>query len=128
MLNKELFYSLCEKHGVETSTEYDHVMFEDEQGVVTPLLSEDEGEITMSTPIKTFDTEKAIEAQAKLCDEKEYPHFAPLDGRCWSCGSQIYQEKSRTIGDRTFTSGISVEGAGSSLITGCPHCSRSYCD
>lgn len=65
-----------------------------------------------------FDTELAIKAQKELCDEKQYPHFAPLgSGRCYSCKRNIFSE-----------GGISVESARKFLITGCPFCHRSYCD
>ena len=74
----------------------------------------------------TFDKEKAIEAQKKLCKEKGYPNFAPNKGICWKCGRNIYEEL--TIGERNYKTGISVEKAGEELVTGCPHCKRSYCD
>ena len=61
---------------------------------------------------------KAAEAQAKLCKENHYPHFAPKTGNCWGCGNNIYE------GDK----GWDVERAGKYLITGCPHCHRTYCD
>jgi len=65
-----------------------------------------------------IDIEKAIAAQKEYCEINKAPHFAPLTGRCWNCRRNIYE------GER----GYSVERAGSSLITGCPHCHRSYCD
>ena len=60
-------------------------------------------------------TEQSIKAQWDLCQEKEYPHFAPRDGRCYACGQQIYER-------------ISVERASKELITGCPWCHYSYCE
>ena len=72
-----------------------------------------------------FDTSKAIQAQEKLCEEKGYPHFAPRDGRCWSCRRNIYEEYERPSGYKT---GVQVEKASTELITGCPHCNRTYCD
>lgn len=75
---------------------------------------------------ETFDIKKACEAQAKLCREEEYPHFAPFSGTCWDCNRNIY---TKIYNERWNTnSGISVEKASTSLITGCPHCHRSYCD
>ena len=56
-----------------------------------------------------------IEAQEKYCKEHKAPHFAPHSGICWSCNKQIYEK-------------ISLEKAATELITGCPHCNRSYCD
>ena len=79
-----------------------------------------------------FNANESIKAQRKLCIEKEYPHFAPNNGRCWSCNRQIYEEikHDRIIGgvEKPYMTGISVEKASSELITGCPHCNRSYCD
>ena len=63
----------------------------------------------------TIDKEKAKEAQRKFCEEKGLPHFAPAFGTCWACHQDIY--------DR-----ISVERASQTLITGCPHCNRSFVD
>lgn len=72
---------------------------------------------------KSFDNElwnptirKAIVAQKQYCKDNKAPHFAPEDGFCWSCGKQIY------------ANGRSVKYASENLITGCPHCHRSYCD
>ena len=74
------------------------------------------------TIIKSFDNElwneeirEAIDAQRQYCKEHKYPMFAPNDGFCFSCGKQIYTR-------------INSEYAGKEHITGCPHCSRSYCD
>jgi len=71
-------------------------------------------------------------AQADLCNAKNAPHFAPESGLCWSCRKQIYEPLTRKM--RGFkmeiievTTGISVEKATKELITGCPHCNRSYC-
>ena len=50
-------------------------------------------------------------AQARLCEERRLPHFAPGTGVCWSCRRQIYEELD-----------------GTSYVTGCPFCHRSYCD
>lgn len=58
--------------------------------------------------------EEKIKAQKKYTTKHGLPHFAPHSGKC-SCGKQIYEK-------------IDIETASSSLITGCPHCNRSYCD
>ena len=55
--------------------------------------------------------EAACAAQADLCAKSGLPHFAPANGVCWSCGRQIYEELD-----------------GTSFVTGCPFCHRSYCD
>jgi hypothetical protein len=82
---------------------------------------------------ETYNIQDAIKAQAKYCEEEGAPHFAPNDGRCWRCHRNIYEKWERE--DKgwdgkpiTRVSGISVEKAGAELVTGCPHCHRSYCD
>lgn len=75
----------------------------------------------------TYNIKEAIKAQEQYCEEHELPHFAPRSGVCWYCHQNIYSENGFTrFGEKT--SGISVEGAGSHMITGCPFCYRSYCD
>lgn len=80
-----------------------------------------------------YNVSASIHAQAKLCEEKDYPHFAPKNGRCWNCGKNIYEPQKIiraqvTEREREYIYGVTVEKAGSELITGCPHCNRSYCD
>jgi len=92
--------------------------------------------------------QKAIEAQAKYCKEKDAPHFAPYSGVCHCCGKNIYEplggkrgQSASWIGrtgrrrvetcpleEADYITGITVEKAGKELVTGCPHCNRSYCD
>jgi hypothetical protein len=72
---------------------------------------------------KTYDPIKAAAAQAKYCDEIEAPHFAPSDGRCYSCDANIYRVPNP---ERGISPGISVEEAGTRLVTGCPFCHYSY--
>lgn len=74
--------------------------------------------------MKTYNPIQASLAQAHYCVSKGYPRFAPAGGSC-ACGLNIYQEHQWPDG---HVSGISVEEAGSTLITGCPHCHRTYCD
>lgn len=69
------------------------------------------------TNTKIFDTKESIKAQRDYCNRRKVPHFAPLDGICYSCGANIYSPR-----------GISVEEAGSRLISGCPFCGRTYVD
>ena len=93
---------------------------------------------------KTFDAEKAIQAQQEYCKEYAANHpegwnsdsmskgigFAPKDGRCFCCKQQIYSadgqaiSRGRPIGRKV--EGISVEQARKSLVTGCPFCHSSY--
>jgi hypothetical protein len=84
--------------------------------------------------VDEYNVQKAIEAQAKHCKETGDPHFAPYSGICWSCGRQIYssiehEKKNWQTGEvnGTYITGITVEKA-TKLVTGCPHCNRSYCD
>lgn len=71
-----------------------------------------------------YDVQKSIEAQKRYCEEKGYPHFAPRSGVCWNCRRQIYEAVNNKYGE----TGITTEKAGRELVTGCPHCNRSYCD
>ena len=91
-------------------------------------------------PVKKFDVVKAAAAQAAYCNEKGYPHFAPESGRCWRCNRNIYEQVGWKVDNGRWvqvsldspelklTTGIDVERAGKELVTGCPHCHRSYCD
>jgi len=83
--------------------------------------------------LSTFNAFEARKAQAEYCKRTGAPHFAPENGICWSCKSNIYQKKETVYNKGTnrkeiFESGVSVEIAAGRLITGCPHCNRSYCD
>lgn len=72
-------------------------------------------ETVMGTATRDLDlTRIKIMAQSEFVREAGGPLFAPGDGRCWKCGRQIYEA-------------ISLERAGSSRITGCPHCKHSFC-
>lgn len=57
-----------------------------------------------------------IKNQKALCDSKKLIHFAPDNGKCFRCGSNIYQDF-RANGRN-----------GAEYITGCPHCHYSFCD
>lgn len=71
---------------------------------------------------------KSIEAQREYCKTKELPHFAPYDGICWKCRKNIYEPQIRKYGEREYETGITTEKAGSTLVTGCPHCHTTFCD
>lgn len=73
---------------------------------------------------KTYDRRKAAEAQARYCEEHGYHDFTFEYGFCPFCGMNIYDHKPSRWGG----TGISVEEAGSRLITGCPHCNHTYVD
>lgn len=63
---------------------------------------------------------KAALAQKKLCNQTGIL-FAPQDGCCFFCGKNIYVESNTS-------EGYSVEYASKHVITGCPHCHKSFCD
>jgi hypothetical protein len=76
-----------------------------------------------------FNVEKSIALQKKLCETRGLPHFAPRNGRCFKCFEQNYEQKERTgWNGRKYNTGISTESAGTTLVTGCPHCNKSFCD
>ena len=91
-------------------------------------------------PTKEFNVIKASIAQEQYCNLKNYPHFAPGSGICYRCHLNIYEQvgwkgengrRSKVPLDSPelqHITGIDVEKAGKELITGCPHCNRSYCD
>lgn len=75
---------------------------------------------------ETYNTMKAVEAQAKYCHEKGIPNFAPgLDGKCYRCNRDIYRPITHPDGRVT---GITVEKASTVLVTSCPHCNYSFVD
>ena len=41
MFNRELFYGLCEKYGVELSDKHDRSMIEEKDGTIRPLSDDD---------------------------------------------------------------------------------------
>lgn len=76
-----------------------------------------------------YDRLKATEAQKELAISKDAPFFPPLSGLCWNCLENIYlpkavYRKGKIIG----YAGITVKQAGEKLITGCPHCNKSFVD
>lgn len=85
-----------------------------------------------------FNVMKAADAQKEYQKRTGSPDFPPRFGSCWSCRRNIYElyywkrEGGMNIkgseSDHTHKTGISVEEAGERLVTGCPHCNRSYCD
>ena len=83
-----------------------------------------------------FDVKQSIKNQAEVV-KKGSPDFAPFNGVCWRCGFNIYDRhgyiienhKKKFVSDEKATNfcGITVEES-KRLVTGCPHCNRSYCD
>lgn len=70
-----------------------------------------------------YDTVKAIQAQREYCEEHGRFVFAPeIGGQCYRCHRNIYAP----IDHGGYTTGITVEEAGRTLITGCPHCHHSF--
>lgn len=79
---------------------------------------------------ETFNVSLAVKAQKDYWKSNGLPNFAPRNGVCWNCNKNIYEQHEKRYGGdvKGFVTGISVEKAGSELVTGCPHCNRSYCD
>jgi hypothetical protein len=73
---------------------------------------------------KVYDVQQSIANQKKRIEEGKCPDFAPSNGICYSCRRQIYSPITQPSGRVT---GVDVESA-KYLVTGCPHCNRSYCD
>ena len=73
-----------------------------------------------------FDAREAAYLQKQYCERNNLLYFAPHDGYCFFCGKNIYVPIKYPYND--LVTGYSVEYASSHLITGCPHCNRSYCD
>jgi hypothetical protein len=86
-----------------------------------------------------FDVNKSMEAQRKYCEDNDVPHFASKNGHCWSCKKNIYMQRhwkftggmNKTLVDKEVadhSTGITTKEASETLVIGCPHCNRSYCD
>lgn len=86
-----------------------------------------------------FDISRSVVAQKDYCERENAPHFAPHSGNCWSCGMNIYEQhhwiyeggmRKRQVEKEsaTVSTGITIKEASEALVTGCPHCNRSYCD
>jgi hypothetical protein len=100
----------------------------------------------MEKLIRKIDKEimECAKAQSDYQDKNHQPDFAPHSGICWNCHENIYQNigykkdpdsiwsmgiKCTIDGEMVdHVYGISLEKASTQLITGCPHCNRSYCD
>lgn len=80
-----------------------------------------------------FNAEESIKNQGKL---KGNYRLAPLNGICWTCRKNIYKPIFKKLvndvcvivqkEDASFVSGITIEES-KKVVTGCPHCNRSYC-
>lgn len=62
-----------------------------------------------NSTLTTTSRDQLLEAQADLCLKNKYPHFAPTNGVCRSCGKDMV-----------------TEDWSRHLVTGCQHCHRSY--
>lgn len=60
---------------------------------------------------------RCVALQEAFCARRGVPMFAPASGVCPNCGRQIFGGE-----------GYREEQAGSELITGCPYCSKTFCD
>lgn len=56
-----------------------------------------------------------MKAQREYCEKHDLPRFAPYDGRCFSCGRNVYEY-------------YDMEKCASDLIVRCPYCNYSFCD
>jgi len=74
-----------------------------------------------------YNVKESIRNQKK-CWEDGSPDFAPRDGICWNCQQQIYSpiERKHPVTGNIYYTGITTEDA-KKLVTGCPHCNRTYC-
>jgi uncharacterized Zn-finger protein len=59
--------------------------------------------------------QEKITAQKKYCETHQVPMFVHPRGLCWNCNRQVFEQ-------------ITIEKAGSELVTGCPFCHRSFVD
>jgi hypothetical protein len=57
------------------------------------------------------DIQERIKKHQALCAERNFPNFAPNNGKCFSCKKQVFERED-----------------GTRFITGCPHCGRTFCD
>lgn len=64
--------------------------------------------------VKNFNIHDKAELQKQYCKQHDLPNFA-LNGRCFSCGRNVFQH-------------YTAEEAATTHITGCPYCFRSFCD
>ncbi|MBV4439272.1 hypothetical protein KM799_08475 [Clostridium tyrobutyricum] len=88
--------------------------------------------------MENFAINKSISAQIDFCNKNDKPYFAPTNGVCYKCHSNIYKQigwkfvlgykMEVPLDEAKHITGISVERAGKELITGCPHCCHSFCD
>ena len=80
----------------------------------------------MSEQEKVFNVNESKKNQVKVWETS--PEFAPASGICWGCKEQIYSPiKRKNMTGHEYTTGIDIEQS-KRLITGCPHCNKSYCD
>jgi hypothetical protein len=77
--------------------------------------------ITEAAEMAMYNRADGIKAQKEFCTKNGLPLFAPEDGQCFNCRKNIYLQ----IEEKNA---YSVERAGEFHITGCPHCSKSFCE
>lgn len=63
-----------------------------------------------------YDVEISQNNQRDFCDKNNLPNFSG-NGRCHSCGRNIYEE-----------GGLTIIESKSKLVTGCPFCFSSFVD
>ena len=62
-----------------------------------------------------------IQNQEYYCKNHKLPNFSPIDGICYRCHKNIYQNY--IINGKTL-----LGEDGNEFITGCPYCGYSFCD
>lgn len=78
--------------------------------------------------MKTYNIDRAIAAQERYQAKSQSPKFAPENGVCYSCKLNIYSKVEHESFGGSYDTGFDVGRAGSELVTGCPHCNKSFCD
>ena len=68
-----------------------------------------------------YNVRKAARAQEQFCELRCVPLFAPWDGICTKCRSNIYKASA-------YRQGISLVSAAMTHITSCPHCNATFTD
>lgn len=68
---------------------------------------------------------KAAQAQEDFCASKSTLNFVKF-GHCFSCGNNVFAQVFHPNRKFNQYTGVTVEEAGTALITGCPHCNRSF--
>ena len=72
--------------------------------------------------LKMFDRKLADAAQKEYCEKHDKPYVVPINGTCYHCHKNVYDEYGRK-GDET---GFTVEKAKKYYLHICPHCGEYF--